>query len=87
MPYSILQFGDFYASLTSVWLTALIVADPIVKDTVANTISLAGVVAIAVGVHYNATSLPTFIVPIVGGLFLITVSWVICLPHYFSYII
>ena len=76
MPYSILQYGDFYSSLTSVWLTALIVADPMVSISIANTISLLGVVAIAIGVHYNATSLPTFIVPIIGGLLLIAVSWV-----------
>lgn len=77
MPYSILQYGDFYSSLTSVWLTALIVADPMISQSICSTLSLAGVVGIAVAVHYNPTSLPTFIVPIVCGLFLIITSWVL----------
>lgn len=79
MPYSVLQFGDFYAALTSVWLTAIIVAQPMVKHSVSTTIYLAGTVAIAMAVHYNATSLASFIIPIVFGILLVAVCWVISL--------
>lgn len=76
MPYTILQFGDFYSSLTSVWLTAFIVAKPSVSEEISSAISIAGAVAIAMAVHYNPTSFASFIVPIVCGLILIIVCWV-----------
>lgn len=79
MPYSVLQFGDFYAALTSVWLTAIIVAQPSVEHSVSTTIYLAGTVAIAMAVHYSPTSLASFIIPIVFGILLIAVCWVICI--------
>lgn len=77
MPYTVLQFGDFYSSLTSVWLTAFIVAKPSVSEEISSAMSIAGAVAIAMAVHYNPTSFVSFIVPIVCGLILIIICWVI----------
>lgn len=76
LPYSVLQFGDFYSSLTSVWLTALVVADPLLTESIRFFIGLTGTVIIAVCVHYDATSLATFLIPTVSGLLLISASWV-----------
>ena len=39
MPYSILQFGDIYLSYTSVWVTAYLIAEPKVTQSIAETIS------------------------------------------------
>lgn len=76
MPYTVLQFGDFYSALASVWLTAFIVAKPSLTAEVSSAVSIAGVVAIAMAVHYNPTSFASFAVPIVCGLLLIAVCWV-----------
>lgn len=76
MPYTVLQFGDFYSALTSVWLTAFIVAKPSVSEEISSAISIAGAVSIAMAVHYNPTSFASFVVPIVFGLLLIAVCWV-----------
>lgn len=76
MPYTILQFGDFYSALASVWLTAFIVAKPSLTTEVSSAVSIGGVVAIAMAVHYNATSITAFAAPIVCGLLLIAVCWV-----------
>ena len=64
LPYSILQFGDFYSALTAVWWTSLIVAQPGINYSLHSTLSLAGTVAIAVAVHYDPTSLASFLIPI-----------------------
>lgn len=76
MPYSVLQFGDFYTALTSVWLTSFIVAKPSLSDEITSMMSIAGAVGIAMAVHYDPTSFGTFTVPIACGLILIIVSWV-----------
>ncbi|XP_057371417.1 transmembrane protein 8B-like [Daphnia carinata] len=75
MPYTVLQFGDFYAALTSVWLTAFIVANPSVSEEISSAICIAGAVGIAMAVHYNPTSFASFTIPIVCGLGLIAVCW------------
>lgn len=76
MPYSILQFGDFYLSYTSVWMTSLLIAKPKVTHSIGETIALFGTAGIALTVHYNATSLPAFIIPIVCSLLVIAISWI-----------
>lgn len=76
LPYSVLQFGDFYVSLASVWMTSLVVARLRLAESIQSAVGLAGIVGVAAAVHYSATSLPTFLVPIVGGVVLIAVSWV-----------
>ena len=73
---AVLQFGDFYSALTSVWLTAFIVANPSVSEEISSAICIGGAVGIAMAVHYNPTSLASFAIPIVCGLGLIAICWV-----------
>ncbi|XP_046643981.1 transmembrane protein 8B-like [Daphnia pulicaria] len=75
MPYTVLQFGDFYSALTSVWLTAFIVANPSVSEEISSAMCIGGAVGIAMAVHYNPTSLASFTIPIVCGLGLIAICW------------
>lgn len=84
MPYSVLQFGDFYSALTSVWLTAIIVAEPQVSEQLLSSLYVAGTVGIAMAVHYSATSFASFTIPIVCGLVIIAVSWVSLMLHAIS---
>ena len=76
MPYAVLQYGDFYSALTSVWLTSLVVGQPRINRNIMDAISLAGTVGIAISVRYNPNSLPSLLIPIACGVFLITISWV-----------
>lgn len=74
MPYYVLQFCDFLASIVSFWVTLVTMARlPLHWTSFSYVVAL---LAVAIGVEWDKHSLWTFLVPsVIAGLIMV-VSWV-----------
>jgi len=73
-PYGALQFSDFFCSVLSFWVTLLAVAK--MNRQLRFLLFIAGLLAVMLPVHINATGITTNIVPIVCGIVIVLISWV-----------
>ena len=82
-PYRSLQFSDFLCSILSFWVTLLAVAK--MNRSLRFTLFITGLLALIMPVHINHTGFVTNIVPIIFGVFIVLISWVIQItyPCYF----
>ena len=74
-PYRSLQFSDFLCSILSFWVTLLAVAK--MNRSLRYTVFIVGLLALLLPVHINARSIATDIVPIIVGVLIVLISWVI----------
>ncbi|XP_005105280.1 post-GPI attachment to proteins factor 6 [Aplysia californica] len=73
MPYNALSFGDFFASLLSFWVTLLAMAR--IPTGVRSFFHMLGALFISVGEVYNRHGLLEQLLPILGGVVIVVVSW------------
>lgn len=72
--YDTLQFSDFLAATTAMWVTVLAVADLPQKWT--NVLQNTGVFMFAIGAHYDRYSAWLFAAPIIVGMCILGVHWI-----------
>ena len=85
MDYDVLSFCDFYGSIMSFWVTLLAMSR--LNDTIRSFFHMLGALCLALGVEYNKHGLWVFVTPALGGLVIMSVSWVslIINKKYFNY--
>jgi len=74
-PYGSLQFCDFLCSILSFWVTLLAVAK--MNRQLRFTMFITGVLALLLPVHMHRTGVAASIVPLVVGVSVVLISWVI----------
>lgn len=70
---NVLQFCDFYCGLLSIWVTLVAMAH--VSRLFTSVLHITGAILLAFGTIYNKQSLWVFLMPALGGMILVVVTW------------
>ncbi|CAG9835409.1 unnamed protein product [Diabrotica balteata] len=72
---SALQFGDFFCAILAIWVTLIAIAD--LPQLLTSVCHMVGAIVLAFCTTINKTSLWVFGLPVITGLLIVVVSWIL----------